>query len=412
MPDDRRRRSPSRGRKKSKRQASSASRSRSPAAKRRSGRDEERRPSPPAKRDSGAGRRRTEAPPKKKNTAAAAASEEEDSEDDAGSSGGESEAPKGGDLEERVALLEVENAALKAENRELKKKLVEFVRKGAAGGKDRKAAAPASKKPGQASPPRPRSPTPEKPPPKAADAGPQDRRARLAAAAAEAPSDRAAQRRRTNDETQAQANNDADARNAVMLVNAAIEAYNLSVPNNIPPEKRLPMVEEKLGHFMNQFSDKIQILDLKSGGAVIKDKKTFTMRYSCVFRESGAKLKGTTHKRFYFDASGGKPTYSLDFETHESLVTATPGTPQDGKLGVRDPRTEHLAVLYEEKGSKITRMWLRPDAEKLGIDPTAGEDVMKRTAAYKAFEEKIKEVKGGPAGEFYFFNYHETPTVG
>merc|ERR1740121_786691 len=186
----------------------------------------------------------------------------------------------------------------------------------------------------------------------------------------------------------------------------------MPVPNNIPNEKRLPMVQQKSDHFMGHFGEKVQIIDLKSGGAVIKDKKMFGMRYGCVFRESGAKLKGTCHKRFYYDASGGKPTFCLDFETHESLVTAMPGTPQDGKLGVRDPRTEHLAVLYEERGGKLTRMWLKPDTEKLGLDPTAGEDVMKRTDVFKAFEAKIGEVKGGPAGEFYFFNYHETPTVG
>merc|ERR1740120_450055 len=171
------------------------------------------------------------------------------------------------------------------------------------------------------------------------------------------------------------------------------------------------MVEEKLGHFMNQFSDKIQILDLKSGGAIIPDRKMFVMRYGCVFRESGAKLKGTTHKRFYYDASGGKPTFCLDFETHESLVTAMPGTPQDGKLGVRDPRKEHLVVLYEAKGGKITRMWLRPDAEKLGLDPTASAEVLLRTDAYKAFEAKILELRGNLKDRI-FHNYHETPTIG
>mmetsp|Transcript_82048 Transcript_82048/g.237233 ORF Transcript_82048/g.237233 Transcript_82048/m.237233 type:complete len:99 (+) Transcript_82048:2-298(+) len=97
---------------------------------------------------------------------------------------------------------------------------------------------------------------------------------------------------------------------------------------------------------------------------------------------------------------------------HERLVPATPGTPPDGKLGVREPRTEHLLVLYEEKGGKITRMWIRADAEKLGQDPTAGEDVLVRTDAYKAFEAKIAECKGGKAGDFIFHNYHNTPTVG
>merc|ERR1719401_776122 len=131
---------------------------------------------------------------------------------------------------------------------------------------------------------------------------------------------------------------------------------------------------------MSHFDDKIQIIELKSGNAILKDRKMFNGRYTCVFRESGAKLKGTCNKRFFWDASGGyKATYVLDYELHESLVTALPGTPQDGNLGVRDPRTEHLIVLYEEKGGKITRMWLRQDTEKLGLDPTAGEDILVRT---------------------------------
>ena len=29
-----------------------------------------------------------------------------------------------------------------------------------------------------------------------------------------------------------------------------------------------------------------------------------------------------------------------------NLVTARAGTPPDGRLGVREPRTEHLVVLY------------------------------------------------------------------
>ncbi|CAK9020461.1 Hypothetical protein SCF082_LOCUS14923 [Durusdinium trenchii] len=126
----------------------------------------------------------------------------------------------------------------------------------------------------------------------------------------------------------------------------------------------------------------VQILDLKSGQAIIKDRNSFIKRYTCVFRESGSKLLGSCNKRFYFDAQG--PTYCLDYETHEHLVTAMPGTPPDGKLGVREPRTEHLMVLYEEKGGKITRMWIKPDADKLGSDPYAGEDP---ATSYPAYDE-------------------------
>merc|ERR1711988_1575345 len=101
-----------------------------------------------------------------------------------------------------------------------------------------------------------------------------------------------------------------------------------------------------------------------------------------------------------------------DFETHEHLVTAMPGTPPDGKLGVRDPRTEHLVVLYEEQGGKITRMWLKQDAEKLGLDPTAGEEILQRTDVVKAFEKKIEELRKGPAQPRIFQNYHDVPTIG
>merc|ERR1719359_1823301 len=128
--------------------------------------------------------------------------------------------------------------------------------------------------------------------------------------------------------------------------------------------------------FLENFGENIQILDLKSGGTIIKDRKVFKMRYGCVFRESGASLKVTTHKRFYYDTSDRQPTYSLDFEMHESLVTPTPGTKPDGSLGCRPPREEHLVVLYEEKLGKIMRMWLAQDADKVGQDGGAGEAII------------------------------------
>eukprot|EP00415_Alexandrium_ostenfeldii_P000828 UN0828 len=201
--------------------------------------------------------------------------------------------------------------------------------------------------------------------------------------------------------------------NAVMLANSQFEVYNEAITNNVPPEKRLPLVKAKLDRFIGHFDDKIQIIELKSGGAIIKDRKMFVARYTCVFRESGTKLKGTCNKRFFWEPSGGyKATYVLDFELHESLVTAVQGTPQDGNLGVREPRTEHLIVLYEEKGGKITKMWLRPDTDKLGMDPYAGEDIVERNETYKAFEAKVAELKGGNAGPRIFHNYHQIATVG
>ncbi|CAJ1335231.1 unnamed protein product, partial [Effrenium voratum] len=265
----------------------------------------------------------------------------------------------------RIELLEVENETLKAENRELRKKLVEALRRG--GGSDRRE-----------------------------------------------PEEKADRRRRSAPEPREEEPEEEEAGgsdgNAVLLANAQMEAYNEPIPNNIPGEKRMPLVAGKMKRFMACFADKVQILDLKSGQAIIKDHNSFVKRYTCVFRESGSKLSGACTKRFYFDAKG--PTYCLDYETHQSLVTAMPGTPPDGKLGVREPRTEHLIVLYEEKGGKITKMWLKQDADKLGADTYAGEDILAASEAFKQFEAKIKELKGGKTGEYIFHNYHDIPSVG
>lgn len=294
-------------------------------------------------------------------------------------------------LEAKVALLEVENATLKAENKELRKKLVEALRRG--GG-----SVGAKSSRGDPEKRRNRKDEEKEEPPKS--------RRRDREEAEEPP-----KRRRDREASPARQEEAHDGLNAVLLANAQMEAYNESITNNIPPEQRLPLVAEKLKRFMANFDDKVQILDLKSGGAIIKDKNTFLKRYTCVFRESGAKLSGSCTKRFYYDAVG-KPTFCLDFETHENLVTSLPGTPPDGKLGCREPRTEHLIVLYEERGGKITRMWLRPDADKLGCDTFAGEDIIAHSDAFKAFEAKIAEVKGGSAGERIFHNYLQIPTIG
>jgi len=191
-----------------------------------------------------------------------------------------------------------------------------------------------------------------------------------------------------------------------------MEAYNEAIPANIPNEKRLPLVQDKMDRFLENFDAKIQVIDSKSDKSIIKDGKAFIARYGCVFRESGTKLKGSVTKRFYYDAPGNRSTYVMDFETHDHLVTAMAGTPPDGKLGVREPRTEHLVVLYEEKGGKLARMWLRQDAEKLGSNPDAGEEKIVRSEAFKALEAKVAELRGGKAGERIFHNYHDIPTVG
>lgn len=307
-------------------------------------------------------------------------------------------------LEARVALLEVENKTLKAENQELRKKLVAVLRQrsGAAA-----PAAPERRRPVEREPPE------EQQPPRRAPAE-QERGGRHRGQQNSREED---QRRSPPPRQPKQQIEEEQGPNAVMLANAAMEVYNDPITNNVAPEKRLPLVKEKLERYLSNFHDKIQIIDLKSGGVIIKDRKLFTARYSCVFRESGTKLKGTCNKRFFYDASeacktNDVATYVLDYEVHEHLVTAMPGTPQDGNLGVREPRTEHLIVLYEEKGGKVTRMWLRPDAEKIGADPCAGEQIIARSEGYQAFEAKIKDLRGGSASASIFHNYHDTPTVG
>lgn len=329
----------------------------------------------------------------------------------------EEDEQQGLSTEARLALLEVENATLKAENKELRKKLMEVLRQKSSAqsskaGSSKEPAKQRREREADESPPRRRqerepAAVPSEP---AADR----RRERLAQAEAERPAKR---RRPGEQEAETHAAEAApdpvhQGPNAVMLANGQMEVYNEPITNNVAPEKRLPLVQDKLERFLSNFADKVTIVDLKSGKDIIKDKKTFNMRYSCVFRESGAKLKGIVNKRCFYDAPMGKPTYCLDFETHQSLVTATPGTKPDGSLGVRDPRTEHLMVLYEEKAGKLTRMWVKPDGDKLGLDPNAGEDILERHEAFKAFEEKVAELKGGSAGSRIFHNYHNTPIVG
>jgi len=278
--------------------------------------------------------------------------------------------------EARLQLMEVEMETLKAENRELRKKLVNALRQGGGGG-------------GNSDRHKGRDDKKEK-----KDDEP-----------------RSSRREKKEEKSDNEPEEAASDTNAVLLCNAQMEAYNEPIPNNIPPEKRLPLVGGKLERFMASFDDKVQILDLNSGKTIIKDRNTFIKRYSCVFRESGSKLNGSVTKRFYYDATG-RPTYCIDYEVHDSLVTAQPGTPPDGKLGVRDPRKENLIVLYEEKGGKLTRMWLRPDTDKLGNDTHASEDILAASDAFKAFEAKVKELKGGKLGERIFHNYHDIPTVG
>eukprot|EP00747_Dinoflagellata_sp_TGD_P181372 gnl/TRDRNA2_/TRDRNA2_35185_c0_seq1.p1 gnl/TRDRNA2_/TRDRNA2_35185_c0~~gnl/TRDRNA2_/TRDRNA2_35185_c0_seq1.p1 ORF type:complete len:348 (+),score=67.55 gnl/TRDRNA2_/TRDRNA2_35185_c0_seq1:40-1083(+) len=336
-------------------------------------------------------RSRRRSPSKSRRQPAKRSSPSPSSEDDTkAGSGGNSVT----DLKVRVELLEVDNEKLKAENKILRKKLAEAIRNGGS------TAAAATV-------------------PEPAAGAPADRRlARLreqGSAAGEDTGGSVRERRRTSSNAQPEPGPAEDDEpppdemrmNAVQLCNNQMEVYNAPVPNNIPLEKRLPMVQQKMDSFLQFFADSIQIMSLKPPGVVIKDMKTFKVRYQCVFRESGSSLKGECKKRFYFD-SVHRPTYCLDWEVHEKLVTALAGTKPDGSLGVRDPRTEHLVVLYEEKNGKIARIWLMQDKEKLGSDPYANEDILSRSEIYKEFEKKIAELRGGQAGPRIFHNYHES----
>jgi hypothetical protein len=325
-------------------------------------------------------------------------------------------------LEGRIALLEVENKTLKAENAELRKKLLEVLKKysgnsgketnASSSGRGRDAPKEAKKSRREDDSEAPRR---EKREEKSSRHEREEKSSRHEAKKKkeeESEPEDGAMPAWASPDGEKQGGAEDEGLNAVLLVNSVMEAYNESVPNNIPLESRLPLVEGKLSRFLDSFGDGVQIIDLKSGGTIIKDRKMFKMRYSCVFRESGAKLKCSTTKRFYYDAQK-KPTYCLDFELHESLVTPLPGTKPDGSLGCRQPRTEHLVVLYEEQNSKITRMWLAQDADKLGQDPMAGEEVLKKLPIFKSFEKKIAELKGtDTAGECFFNNYHNIPSVG
>lgn len=307
-------------------------------------------------------------------------------------------------LEAKFALLEVENQTLKAENCELRKKLVETLRRLSSAGDASRAPAPSHQ--AQAEKTRRRE-----------EPLPATREERQESPGEQPPPQRPRHRAPRQEGVEPTPAHDIPDSsflpNAVQLCNFQVEAYNMSVPNNIVLEKRLPLVKEKLDQFLGHFDQRVQILEHKTGRAIIKDWKTFQSRYKCVFRESGAKLKCIVHKRFYYDEHPmSKTSYCLDFETHESLVTATPGTPPDGNLGVREPRTEHLITLYEAKGGKLTRIWLRPDSEKLGRQPNASEEVLLRTDVVKAFEETIKEVRGGALGDRFFTSYHDIPSVG
>eukprot|EP00435_Cladocopium_sp_Y103_P014109 s18_g3.t1 len=303
--------------------------------------------------------------------------------------------------EGQLALLQVDYEVMKVENSELRKRLLKALR---ALSTARSSQAPSKKqrveekeKKKEKEKPKEKAKAKDKDPPRV-----------------EKPKETEREKPDKPQQPQVQEDSEAEpgepAMNAVMLANAQMEAYNEPIAADLPKEQRSKMLEEKLKRFMDYFQESVQIMDLKSGGVIVKG-KMFAKRFGCVFRESGEELQGQSTKRFYFDSKS--PSYCLDFEFHEHLVTAQPGTPPDGRLGVREPRSERLVVLYEEKAGKISRMWLRPDAENVGGNPTAGEEDIMATEIYKEFEAKLKELKGTEdLGERIFHNYHDIPSVG
>ena len=58
---------------------------------------------------------------------------------------------------------------------------------------------------------------------------------------------------------------------------------------------------------------------------------------------------------------------TASFAFLRSLVTARAGTPPDGRLGVRDPRTEHLAVLYATWQHRKACRLQKPDRKYLPV---------------------------------------------
>ncbi|CAK9023206.1 unnamed protein product [Durusdinium trenchii] len=309
-------------------------------------------------------------------------------------------------LEGQLALLQVDYEVMKVENRELRKRLMKALRapkpaplraKEAPKEKVRQKGVKEKEK-------MEKERVKEKPKEKAKEKPKENEQTRRG----ERPIEKEAPK---EDEEEDEAEEEAPpGMNAVMLANAQMEVYNQPIPADLPKEKRAALVEEKLKSFMDFFHDSVQVLDLKSDKTILKG-KIFGKRYGCVFRESGEDLQGQSTKRFYFDSKS--PTYCLDFEAHDSLVTAMAGTPPDGRLGLREARSERLVVLYEEKGGKISRMWLRPDTENLGADPKAGEEELMASEVYQSFAAKLKELKGSDdLGERIFHNYHDVPTVG
>eukprot|EP00746_Dinoflagellata_sp_MGD_P162481 gnl/MRDRNA2_/MRDRNA2_90060_c0_seq1.p1 gnl/MRDRNA2_/MRDRNA2_90060_c0~~gnl/MRDRNA2_/MRDRNA2_90060_c0_seq1.p1 ORF type:complete len:344 (-),score=78.92 gnl/MRDRNA2_/MRDRNA2_90060_c0_seq1:146-1177(-) len=199
---------------------------------------------------------------------------------------------------------------------------------------------------------------------------------------------------------------------AAIVCNNLAEVYNQSIPNNIQKENQGKMVLKKMEEFMKLISSDCKVLDANSGKEILRDTADISARYGCVFRESGASLKVTTFKRFYYEVPHKPdPSWCLDLEKHEQLVTPRPGMRLDGSLGTMPARTQHLVVLYRVKDSKVERMWIGPDKTKLGEDAYANEDVLDRAPFMPMFK-KILDAECGPKVNRMYNNYHNIATIG
>ena len=87
-------------------------------------------------------------------------------------------------------------------------------------------------------------------------------------------------------------------------------AYNLpvsSMPQLDPHgnDLNIPLRERKLRKFLECFAEEAAVKTVESNAAVLKDFEDIRKRYSTVFRESGAELKGRAHKRWAFEKAAG-----------------------------------------------------------------------------------------------------------
>ena len=209
-------------------------------------------------------------------------------------------------------------------------------------------------------------------------------------------------------------------RTASQLAERAMAAYNLpvsSMPQLDPHgnDLNIPLRERKLRKFLECFAEEAAVKTVESNAAVLKDFEDIRKRYSTVFRESGAELKGRAHKRWAFEkAAGGGgggeeeeedddddddgssgATFCLQLERHTHLITPKPGLPLDGSLGVTPPRTQDLAVVYQAEGGEISGMWIMQDKAGLGADAEVTREAIEETELFKACRRLIERLSGG-----------------